>query len=129
MRIFRHLISWALALFLIAFFVGGLSNPLYSLLIAHTNDFLDNDQMASASGGLIFLNGVGASIGPIATGYVMTIFGESAFWGFQGACLSVIALYGVYRMTQRAAPVMASMAAASVTRGASCMMSMPRKCW
>ena len=34
-----------------AFFIGGMSNPLYSLLIAYTNDFLEIDDMASASGG------------------------------------------------------------------------------
>ena len=29
-----------------AFMVGGVSNPLYSLLIAHTNDFLEHEDMA-----------------------------------------------------------------------------------
>ena len=43
-----------------AFVVGGMSNPLYSLLIAHTNDFLELEDMAAASGGMLFLNGLGA---------------------------------------------------------------------
>ena len=51
-----------------AFVVGGMSNPLYSLLIAHTNDFLEHEDMAAASGGLIFINGLGAITGPIITG-------------------------------------------------------------
>ena len=31
-----------------AFMIGGLSNPLYSLLIAYTNDFLEHEDMAAA---------------------------------------------------------------------------------
>ncbi len=54
-----------------AFVIGGLSNPLYSLLIAHTNDYLDHDDMAAASGGLIFINGLGAIAGPLITGWLM----------------------------------------------------------
>ena len=46
-----------------AFIVGGTSHPLYSLLIAHTNDFLEYGDMASASGGLLFINGIGAIAG------------------------------------------------------------------
>ncbi len=33
--------------------VGGTSNPLYALLLAYTNDYLDNEDMASASGRLV----------------------------------------------------------------------------
>ncbi len=91
------------AIYVIALLVGGLANPLYSLLIAHTNDHLEADQMASASAGMVFLNGVGASLGPIITGYAMTVFGDSAFWGFQGLCLVAIAAYALWRMTQRGA--------------------------
>ena len=64
-----------------AFFIGGMSNPLYSLLIAYTNDFLEPDDMASASGGLLFLNGLGAISGPLFTGYLMTEIGPRGFFG------------------------------------------------
>ncbi|MEM6905092.1 MAG: MFS transporter [Pseudomonadota bacterium] len=64
-----------------AFVIGGTANPLYSILIAHTNDFLQHDQMASASGGLIVLNGVGAAGTPVAVGYVMEALGPQAFLG------------------------------------------------
>jgi len=40
------------ALFVVAFVIGATSNPLYSILIAYANDYLETDQMASASGGL-----------------------------------------------------------------------------
>jgi MFS family permease len=84
--------------------LGGAINPLYSLVIAHTNDFLDSDQMASASGALIFLNGAGAVGGPIAVGFAMDSLGPGAFFGYIGVLLGAISLYGLYRMTQRPAP-------------------------
>ncbi len=88
-----------------AFFIGGMSNPLYSLLIAHTNDFLDREDMAAASGGLIFINGLGAITGPLITGWLMGdgIFGPPGFFLFIAALLFVMAGYAMYRMTQRPA--------------------------
>ncbi len=88
---------------LVGFLVGGTSNPLYSLLIAYTNDFLELDDMAAASGGLIFINGMGAIAGPLTTGWMMGITGPGGFWLFIGILMLIMAGYAAYRMTQRAA--------------------------
>ena len=85
-----------------AFFMGGMSNPLYALLIAYTNDYLATDDMAAASGGLIFVNGLGAVLGPILTGWVMTKVGPGGFWIYLGIIMLALAAYAAYRMTQRA---------------------------
>ena len=85
-----------------AFVVGGMSNPLYSLLLAHTNDFLDHDDMAAASGGLVFINGLGAVAGPLIVGAMMERTGPGAFYVFTGALFAVLVIYSAYRMTQRA---------------------------
>ncbi len=87
-----------------AFLIGGMSNPLYSLLIAHTNDYLDHEDMAAASGGLVFINGLGAIAGPVITGWLMSenVFGPPGFFLFITALLVVMAGYAMYRMTQRA---------------------------
>ncbi|WP_170390405.1 MFS transporter [Ruegeria arenilitoris] len=87
-----------------AFVIGGMSNPLYSLLIAYTNDYLEHEDMAAASGGLIFINGLGAIAGPLITGWLMgdAVFGPSGFFLFIAALLFAMAGYAVYRMTQRA---------------------------
>ena len=84
-----------------AFFIGGMSNPLYSLLIAYTNDFLELEDMASASGGLLFLNGLGAISGPIITGYLMTKMGSQGFFIILATLLGLLTFYGFFRMTQR----------------------------
>ncbi|MFC6687936.1 MFS transporter [Jhaorihella thermophila] len=87
-----------------AFLIGGMTNPLYSLLIAYTNDYLEPDDMAAASGGLVFINGLGAIAGPLITGWVMddAVFGPAGFFMFMAALLFGLVAYGLYRTTQRA---------------------------
>ncbi|MEL7262754.1 MAG: MFS transporter, partial [Pseudomonadota bacterium] len=85
-----------------AFIVGGMSNPLYSLLLAHTNDFLDHDDMAAASGGLVFINGLGAVAGPLIVGALMERVGPGGFYMFTAVLFAVLVGYAGYRMTQRA---------------------------
>ncbi|MGA0301458.1 MAG: MFS transporter [Paracoccaceae bacterium] len=85
-----------------AFLIGGMSNPLYSLLIAHTNDFLDYEDMVAASSGLLFINGLGAISGPLIVGWVMDRFGPSGFFLVIGTLMGGLTIYALYRMTQRA---------------------------
>jgi MFS family permease len=92
------------ALLAAAFLIGGTSNPLYSLLIAYTNDFVELEDMAAVSGGLVFVNGLGAIMGPLITGWTMDVLGPPGYFVFLMVLLSAMALYSAYRMTQRAAP-------------------------
>ncbi|MEN2494168.1 MAG: putative MFS-type transporter YcaD [Hyphomicrobiaceae bacterium hypho_1] len=87
-----------------AFFVGGIASPLYSMFIAHTNDFLRTDEMASASGGLIFVFGLGAITGPIITGQMMHLIGPQGFWLMLLIVLISMALYTIWRIISRSAP-------------------------
>ena len=87
-----------------AFLIGGLSNPLYSLLIAYTNDFLEHEDMAAASAGLLFVNGVGAIAGPVIIGYAMQIMGPPGYFILLAFVLLALTGYAFYRMTQRPAP-------------------------
>ena len=89
---------------ILAFLMGGISNPLYSLLIAYTNDYLEHDDMTAASGGLLFLNGVGAIIGPLIVGLMMDRFGADIYFTFVACILAIIGIYAAYRMTQRPSP-------------------------
>ncbi|MBN7784066.1 MFS transporter [Ponticoccus gilvus] len=86
-----------------AFVIGGCSNPLYSLLIAYTNDFLEPEDMAGASAGLLFVNGVGAVAGPLIIGWGMQQIGPSGFFVLITVLMSAVSLYALYRMTQRPA--------------------------
>ncbi|MEM1362419.1 MAG: MFS transporter [Pseudomonadota bacterium] len=91
------------AILVAGFLIGGTSNPLYALLIAHTNDYLDFDDMAAASGGLIFITGVGAVMGPLIAGSLMTQVGPLGFFVYLSVLMGALAVYAVYRMTRRAA--------------------------
>jgi len=91
-------------LIVLALIVGGISNPLYSLFIAYTNDFLEVDEMAAASGGLIFINGVGAVLGPVILGRMMDLWGPNAFFAYLAGIMAAISIYAAYRMTRRPLP-------------------------
>lgn len=84
-----------------AFLVGGMSNPLYSLLMAYTNDYLQLEDMAAASGGMIFINGVGAISGPLITGWAMGFFGPMGYFLYIGALMVLMSAYAAYRATVR----------------------------
>lgn len=88
----------------LGFVIGGVANPLYSLIIAYTNDFLDPSDMAAASGGLLFINGTGAMLGPLVIGVLLTRFGGWGFFGFVGGLFALMGAYAAWRMTRRAAP-------------------------
>ena len=81
--------------------VGGTSNPLYALLIAYTNDYLNREDMAAASGGLLFINGMGAIAGPVTVGFMMDRIGDNGYWLFTAVLMSAVGVYGLYRATKR----------------------------
>ena len=90
---------------LVAGLLGGIINPLYSLLIAHTNDYLSKEDMPGASAGLIFLNGFGAIFGPLLAGWLMSAIGPKGYFLIIGGFFAALAGYAAYRMTKRVAPV------------------------
>lgn len=87
-----------------AFLIGGMTSPLYSLLIAYTNDYLEYEDMSAASGGLVFINGLGAIAGPLITGWLMgnAGLGPAGFFLFIAVLMLAMGVYALYRMTQRA---------------------------
>jgi MFS family permease len=95
--------SYAVTLIL-GLIIGGVANPLYSLIIAYTNDFLEPSDMAAASGGLLFINGLGSMAGPLIIGAAMTQFGAGAFFAYIAVLYTLIAGYALYRMSKRPTP-------------------------
>jgi len=77
------------------------ANPLYPLLIAHTNDHLETDQMTSASGSLVFINGCGAMGGPVIVGYLINHIGPNGFFYFIATLSALICTYSLFRITRR----------------------------
>ena len=101
--LFAGLASGFLFLTLLAFVIGGMANPLYSLLAAYVNDQLEHEDMASAAGGLILINGVGALTAPIVVGFAMENVGPAGFFLVISTAMGLTFVYALYRMTQRPA--------------------------
>ncbi len=87
----------------LGFLIGSTGGPLYSLLIAHTNDYLEPEDMANASGALVFLNGVGAAGTPVLVGLAMSRYGAFSYYYALILLMGSIAAYGAFRMTRREA--------------------------
>jgi MFS family permease len=83
------------------FFLGTISNPLYSLVVAYVNDYLEHEDMPAASAGLIMLNGIGAMTAPVIVGYLMDTIGDAAFFLFLSGAFAAITLYALWRMRRR----------------------------
>lgn len=95
--------SMSILVLLSGLVVGGFLFPLYSMCIAHTNDFLEPNQMVAASATLVMANGLGAMLGPSLTGYAMDLFGPPGFFLTVAASAGLIAAFAVWRMTRRMA--------------------------
>ncbi|MCC5856319.1 MAG: MFS transporter [Idiomarina sp.] len=85
--------------------LGGSILPLYSLAMAHTNDFLEKDQMIGATGAIIKVGGVGAVIGAPSVAAMMQFGGIAYFFLLMSALSATVAAYALYRITQRKRPV------------------------
>ncbi|MEM5474550.1 MFS transporter [Hoeflea sp. AS60] len=81
---------------------GAMSYTLYSITVAHANDFAPSDKFVTVSGGLLLLYGIGTIIGPLVGGITM---GYSPYLLFAVTAVSHfgIAAYAMVRTRIRAA--------------------------
>ena len=80
---------------------AGLCLPLFSLNLAHTNDYVAKEKFVAAGGGLQLIFGIGAIIGPILCSLFMDIFNINGFFIFLIISHLFIAIFGIYRMRVR----------------------------
>ena len=62
------------------FLLGCMTLPMYSLCIAHTNDYLEPPQMVQAGATLVLVGGAGACFGPSIAAALMGALGSAAFF-------------------------------------------------
>jgi len=94
--------SWMLYACVAVF--GGTIIPTYSIVTAHVNDMVRPGEFVAASGGLLILQGAGASTGPVISGLAMSTFGLVGLPYVAIGAQALMAAWGVYRIRQRAAP-------------------------
>ena len=80
---------------------SSLCLPLFSLNLAHTNDFVPKSKFVAAGGGLQFIFGVGAISGPILCSIFMEWFGLNGLFVFLIIAHGIIGGFGLYRMKVR----------------------------
>ena len=73
------------------------SLPMFSLILAHTNDFIPKEKFVAAGASLQFTFGMGAMGGPFLCSIFMGIVGPNGFFIFLLFFHSLIGFYGIYR--------------------------------
>ena len=86
-------------IFLILFSFCSL--PMFSLILAHTNDYIPKEKFVAAGAGLQFTFGLGAMSGPFLCSVFMNIVGSNGFFLFLFFFHAIIGFFGLYRMRVR----------------------------
>tara|TARA_Y100000590_G_scaffold467559_1_gene646853 strand:+ start:116 stop:439 length:324 start_codon:yes stop_codon:yes gene_type:complete len=77
---------------------------MYSLAIAHINDFLQPNEIVSASATFGILVGIGSIMGPILASVFIRFLGPDGFFAYLFIAHLCLGLFGIYRMGKRAKP-------------------------
>lgn len=85
---------------------GATAFPLYSIAVAHTNDYAEPGEYVMVSSGLLLMYGIGAIVGPFLAGAAMTLFSKSSLYLYTTAIHVLIFIYVLARIPRRAAPLM-----------------------
>jgi len=80
---------------------AGIALCVFSLNLAHTNDFVPKEKFVAAGGGLQFVFGLGAMGGPLFCSIVMDQLGPNGYFLYLLCFHIIITLFGVYRMARR----------------------------
>ncbi len=89
------------ALYAAAALYGGVSFTVYSLCVAHTNDFADPSARVQTASGLLIAYSVGAMTGPVLVGVLMGRFAPGAMFMYTATVMGCLGLFALYRMTRR----------------------------
>jgi MFS family permease len=92
---------FALVSILVSLAIGGGAFALYSVCIAHANDFLSPEQRVDAAGGLLIVYGVGAASGPIVAAAVMGWLGPRGLYLTAGAIQLALLVFAIHRSFSR----------------------------
>jgi len=93
--------NWDRGILIFAFAFGVFAFPLYSLCVAHTNDFVPPTDYVEAASGLLLAYALGAVAGPLAASHLMSAFGADGLFGYTAAIHALFAGFAVLRMRRR----------------------------
>ncbi len=90
--------------FIITALYASMCLPMFSLAVAHVNDFLKPNQIVSASSTFNILIGIGSILGPLVVAGTMTLLGPNGFFIYLFIIHGLLGLFGLYRMAKRTKP-------------------------
>ena len=83
---------------------GAAAFPLYTVAVAHANDYADPSQYVTVSGGLLLMYGIGATIGPIVAATFLTVTSSSMLFLYCFLIHSLLTGFILYRRLVKRAP-------------------------
>jgi MFS family permease len=86
----------------IGFVAGAFIFSIYSLSVAHANDFIPADRFVEASSGLLLVFGIGAIVGPLLGAAAMTAVGDFGVFVYIAIAHMVLAAFAFARTRKRA---------------------------
>lgn len=84
-----------------AFVYGMFAFPLYSLCVAHTNDFADKSKYVEVAGGLLMVYALGAITGPVVASILMQLIGPGGLFAFTALVHACLIGYIFHRLRKR----------------------------
>lgn len=81
---------------------GATAFPLYSIAVAHSNDYAEPGEYVMVSSGLLLMYGIGAIVGPFLAGAGMTLFSKSSLYLYTTIIHVLIFVYVLSRIPRRA---------------------------
>lgn len=84
--------------------IGATIYPLYAIVVAYTNDWIDDDQRVSIAAAMILIGSIGSMIGTLTVSFLMETIGAIAFVAAIGATMVGLGAFAVLRSFLREAP-------------------------
>lgn len=82
----------------LSFFFGCFSFPLYSVCVAHANDYVSSDDFVTMSAGLLLIFGIGAVIGPVLGSFLVSLAGQGMLFVFTASVHLLMAVFTIARI-------------------------------
>jgi len=92
------------AIYAMMFLFGSVIYPIYSLNVAHANDYADASEFVKISGGLLIIYGVGSVVGPALSGPLMDAIGPSGFFVTMAIAFGIYGLHAFWRIRRLQRP-------------------------
>jgi MFS family permease len=83
---------------------GAAAFPLYTIAVAHTNDYAEPSQYVTVSGGLLLMYGLGATVGPIIAAVFLTATNAGMLFLYCMIVHLLLVVFVLYRRLVQRAP-------------------------